>query len=59
MDPFSRKPVPENEDYNFYNRDVPTWNQWKTMLGWTSDGGWTPIPDGYFGYWIFLNNDGS
>lgn len=55
VDPFSRKPVPTNEDYEFFFRDVEAWTDYKMSLGWTSEGGWTPIPDGYFGYWVFLN----
>lgn len=52
VDPFSRKPVPDNDGYTFYDRDVGGWTDYKYSLGW--DGGWTPIPDGYWGYWLFL-----
>lgn len=55
IDPFSRKPVPTNDNYVWYDRDVETWLNYISGLGWTTAGGWNVIPDSYFGYWIFLD----
>lgn len=53
IDPFSRKPTPDSDDYTFYGQDVGLWHSMISSYGYT--GSWTPIPDGYWGYWILLN----
>ena len=52
--PPTRKPVfPDCPDYIDFEQDVPGFNALQAQLGW--DGGWTPIPTGYWGYWIYLD----
>ena len=56
--PNTRKPsFPEIDCPNYidYGDDVPAFNALQSSLGWSSDGGWTPIPTGYWGYWIYLD----
>lgn len=55
IDPFSRKPVPTNDNYNFFNFDVVGWHEYQYTLGWTSADGWNVIPMGQFGHWILLD----
>lgn len=57
IDPFSRKPVPTG-NYEWFDRDVSAWHSWVSGFGWrdpdpTVD--WNPMPNGYVGYWIFLD----
>lgn len=57
VDPFTRKPTfPNCPDYVDYGRDVGAFESISTTYGYDSAGeGWTPIPDGYWGYWIYLD----
>ena len=54
IDPFTRKPVPEYTGGGWFGRDNAGFIAYKTGLGWTENG-YLPIPDGYFGFWILLN----
>lgn len=58
VDPFTRKPTFEGcPDYVDYGRDVAAFESIEVSYGYDNvDGnGWTPIPDGYWGYWIYLD----
>jgi hypothetical protein len=68
IDPFSRKPTPysglaNTPDYEFLSHQEDSFNLIKEGYGFgtcadgTYDVGcsWTPIPDGYWGHWIFLD----
>ena len=54
VDPWTRAPTFDCPDvYVDYGMDVPAFNAAQTSYGY--DEGWTPIPTGYWGYWIYLD----
>lgn len=42
-------------DYLDYEYDVADFNALQTSLGYTDTYGWKPIPDGYWGYFLYLD----
>jgi hypothetical protein len=59
IDPFTHKPIwPEYPEYTFLHRDVYGYNGLAASLGYDEAAGWNTIPNGYFGYWLNLDQPG-
>ena len=56
IDPFSRKPTYQNDYYTWWYRNTTDFNDLKVSYGYNlEEHSWTPLPDGYWGHWIFLD----
>lgn len=59
IDPFTHKPIwPDWPGYEWFDRDMYGFREYKGYVGWTEDGGYDIMPNGYFGYWVYLDQPG-
>ena len=55
VDPFSRKPVPTCPNYTWHGMDETGFTGLKQERGWSYENSWLPIPDGWWGADIWLD----